>query len=589
MATNRQTWLRAGLSAGAVAAGVGAALVAGPGLASASAEDGSDRTAAGAAQDRTAAARSSARRAPAARAERPRPAAARTAIVTSAPDSPVSAAKSTGQVAARPASRPARVPVRINSAAGAASTETAVSTAPTIAVASAQAGNAGQASATRANVVGANAVVPADPGPIQSAILAAQAYIYGYPLMEYQRVRQTVGTVNTLYSLTSFANPDIDPIWKAIGGGKRPNTDTFYTLAELDLSNGPVVLSIPDMGDRYFSFQLTDPYTNVSGYIGSRTTGYGPGSYAITWTGGPQVDIPGAQTVLVPYSSMLALGRTLAGNEADQQAAIELINQYALSPTGGTVSPVIPIPKPGIAYLDAISAAMELNPPPAIDAPTLAAMAQIGVGPGMRVEDANLSFLSRAAADLAVRATAALLPLLTTLNQYVGAFQNRGWATPPPQIGNYGTDYLLRAGVAEVGLVANTPEEAVYSAGLLGANRFPLSGFGTGSYVLHFAPGEAPPVGAFWSVTVYNSNGNLVPNADRRYSVSSSRPDELVYRPDGSIDIIFAPRDPGDPGANWLKVPAGGGFSAYLRMYVPDESVLDGTWVAPPIERRWFG
>ena len=74
--------------------------------------------------------------------------------------------------------------------------------------------------AATANTTQARAVVPAVPGPIQSAILAAQAYIYGYPLMEYQRVRQTVGTLNTLYSLTSFANPDVDPIWLAIGGGK---------------------------------------------------------------------------------------------------------------------------------------------------------------------------------------------------------------------------------------------------------------------------------------------------------------------------------------------------------------------------------
>ena len=86
------------------------------------------------------------------------------------------------------------------------------------------------------------------PGLIKAAVIAAQAYIYGYPLMEYQRVRQTVGTVNTLYSLESFANPDLDPIWLSIGGGKRPNVDTFYSLAELDLSNGPVVLSNPGYG-----------------------------------------------------------------------------------------------------------------------------------------------------------------------------------------------------------------------------------------------------------------------------------------------------------------------------------------------------
>jgi hypothetical protein len=88
-------------------------------------------------------------------------------------------------------------------------------------------------------------------------------------------------------------------------------------------------------------------------------------------------------------------------------------------------------------------------------------------------------------------------------------------------------------------------------------------------------------------VTVYDSAGRLVPNAQQRYSVSSSRPDELVRRPDGSIDIIFAPHDPVDPGANWLKVPPGEGFSAYLRMYEPEQPILDGTWTAPAITRRW--
>jgi hypothetical protein len=565
MSACKNTWLQAGL----VAAGMGAALIAGPGIAAAYADDGADRSAAGPERASSSApARvpgTAGREAGSARTRTGTPAAGR-AVRPASALRPAAADISVPE----PVSRPDRV-------FRPSPTRAAETAAPVTVVASVPTANATAADATKA------AAVAKAPGPVRSAIAAAQAYIYGYPLMEYQRVRQTVGTVNTLYSLTSFANPDIDPIWTAIGGGKRPNTDTFYSLAELDLSNGPVVLSIPDMGNRYFSFQLTDPYTNVSGYVGSRTTGFGPGKYAITWSGGPQVDVPGAQTVVVPYASMLALGRTLAGGEADQQSAIALMKQYSLTPTGGTVSPVIAIPKPGLSYLDAISAAMELNPPPAIDAPILATMAQIGVGPGLRVADAGLSFFSRAAADIAVRATAALLPLLTTINQYAAALGNRGWATPSAEIGNYGTDYLLRAGVAEVGLVANTPEEAVYSAGLLSGNLLPLAGWGR-PYVLHFAPGEEPPVGAFWSVTVYDSAGQLVPNADHRYSVSSSRPDELVRRPDGSIDIVLSPGDPGDPGANWLKTPLGG-FNAYLRMYVPDQSVIDGAWKPPAIVR----
>lgn len=420
------------------------------------------------------------------------------------------------------------------------------------------------------------------PGPIRAAVAAAKAYIYGYPLLEYERVRATADELNTIYSLTSFANPDVEPIWRAIGGGKRPNVDTFYSVGELDLTDGPVVLSVPDMGTRYFSFQLTDPYTNVSGYIGSRTTGYGPGKYAITWTGGPHADVPGATVIEVPYASMLMLGRTLAGNIADQQTAIALMKQYTLTPTGAT-SPnnaIVPASSSSIDILNAMSEAMEQNPPPAEHAPELATLATIGVGPGLQVADAHLGALSTLAVDVAVKATAALLPSLAQLTQLVSAVQHRGWTIPNPNIGNYGTDYLLRAGVTEVGLLANTPDEAMYEPGLLGSYLLPLNGFS--KYTLHFDAGEAPPADAFWSVTVYDAQGYLVQNPERRYSVSSSRPEELVYQPDGSIDIVFARNDPHLSGTNWLATPPGG-FSAYLRIYVPEQSALDLAWLPPTI------
>ncbi|MBU3706360.1 MAG: DUF1254 domain-containing protein [Mycobacterium sp.] len=420
------------------------------------------------------------------------------------------------------------------------------------------------------------ATVPA-PGPLRAFGLAIQAYTYGYPLLEFERFRSAVPSLNTLTSFTTFAKPDTVPIW-------RPNTDTLYSRAVLDLADGPVVLSVPDMGDRYYSFQLNDPYTNVTSYIGSRTTGSGPGSYAIAWDGGPQTTVEGAQTVSVPYRSMMLLGRTLAGDEADQQQAVALMNQYRLAPTGAAGAPPAATPAPsGLDLLDAISAAMELHPPPARDAEQLAALAQIGVGAGLRVADANLGPLSRLAADLAVRTAEALLPILSALNQFGTAFRNGGWATPDPAIGNYGTNYELRAGVIYVGPWANTPEEAIYSAGLLDADRLPLNG--ANSYLLRFGPGDEPPADAFWSVTVYDENGALVANPQNRYSVSSSRPDELLRRPDGTVDIIFSRTDPGDAGANWLPVPDAP-FSAYLRMYVPSQAALDGSWTPPAIQRR---
>ena len=543
--------------AGVVAAGLGAAVLGGAALAQAAPANDSGSNSAvstshgGSARTKTTPAKAAA------------PPASRPAAATAAPAPVVGSITRVATRAPRSTGAPARIAPSLPAATDtAAPPESAQTTPAVVSTASAQ-----------ATFI----------GPVRAAITAAQAYIYGYPLMEYERVRQTVTSLNTIYSLTSFANPDVDPIWKAIGGGKRPNTDTFYSLAELDLSGGPVVLSIPDMGGRYFSFQLTDPYTNVVDYIGSRTTGAGPGTYAIVWSGGPQGSIPvGAQVVEVPYSSILMLGRTLAGDAADQQEAIALMGQYSLTPTGGT-PPAGPQPKPGLDYLDAISAAMAANPPPARDAAELATLARIGVGPGLTVAGAGLGPLSRLAADLAVKATAALLPALANLTQLVSAVQHRGWAIPDSAIGNFGTDYVLRAGVAQVGLIANTPDEAMYSSALLDSRLLPLNG--CSSYTLHFAPGQAPPSDAFWSVTVYDGDGNLVPNSENRYSVSSSRPDELVTRPDGSIDIIFSRTDPGDPTANWLPIPAGS-FGVYLRNYVPQQSALDGSWTPPGIQRR---
>jgi hypothetical protein len=236
----------------------------------------------------------------------------------------------------------------------------------------------------------------------------------------------------------------------------------------------------------------------------------------------------------------------------------------------------------GLAMLDAISAAMELNPPPGSDAAVLQAIARIGVGPGLRVVDAGLGPLARIAVDLAVRAGFAAASFRTASNQYLAALGNHGWAAPPSAIGNYGTDYKLRAGVFFVGPWANIRDEAIYLGGLLDQKLRPLNG--RNSYQIYFAPGQEPPTDAFWSVTVYDRDGGLVANSINRHSVSSSRPDELVRRPDGSILIILSRDDPGAATVNWLPVPSGS-FSAYMRLYLPHEPALDGRWQPPPITR----
>ena len=422
------------------------------------------------------------------------------------------------------------------------------------------------------------------PRPLEAAMLAAQAYLYGYPLLETERLQDEAPATNTLIALTSYVDPEQRLV-------VAPNVDTLYTLAYLDLSEGPVVLSHPDMGDRYFGFQLMDPYTNVVGYIGSRTTGSEAASYAIVWEDGPQGEIPpDAEVIVVPYADIWLLGRTAAGDEADQQEAVALMRQYSLAPPGEPptypiedfdTSTSAPLPT-GIAALDAISAAMVASPPPAGDADKLAELARVGVGPGLEVSDADLSPASEWAAQAAVRTISALLGPLVSVAQYAMAARNDGWASPDPAIGDYGTDYLLRAGVAKIGLGANTPEEAYYATAFLDENLRRLNG--RHSYQLHFEPGQEPPADAFWSITVYDSDGFLVPNEQEIYAVSSTGSGALVYQEDGSIDIVFSQEDPQDPTVNWIPVPDGA-FRVYLRVYVPQDAVLEGDWVAPGIER----
>ncbi|MCX2929686.1 DUF1254 domain-containing protein [Mycobacterium sp. CVI_P3] len=422
------------------------------------------------------------------------------------------------------------------------------------------------------------------PRPGEAALLAAQAYLYGYPLLEFNRLQAQAPSANTLLALTSYVDPSEHLV-------VAPNVDTLYTLAYLDLSEGPVVLSHPDMGDRYFVFQLMDPYTNVVGYVGSRTTGSEAETYAIVWADGPEGEIPpDALVITVPYADIWLLGRTLAGDEADQQEAVALMRQYSLTAPGGTATYPVedfptstsdPLPT-GLDALNAISDAMVASPPPQADADELAKLARIGVGPGLEVSDAGLSPVSQFAADVAVRAVAALLGPLVSISQFSTAARNDGWASPDPAIGDYGTDYLLRAGVAKIGLGANTPEEAYYATAFLDQNLRRLSG--RHSYQLHFDPGQEPPADAFWSITVYDSNGFLVPNDQNIYSVSSTGAGDLVYQEDGSIDIVFSTQDPQDPNVNWIPVPDGA-FRVYLRVYDPQEAVLEGSWVVPGIQR----
>jgi hypothetical protein len=154
-----------------------------------------------------------------------------------------------------------------------------------------------------------------------------------------------------------------------------------------------------------------------------------------------------------------------------------------------------------------------------------------------------------------------------------------GWSVTTEKVGRFGTDYLFRAAVARIGLGANLPEDAVYLMTRVDGNGQPLDG--RNRYVLRFAKGELPPARAFWSVTMYNSTQALVDNPIDRYTLGDR--DRMKFDADDSLPLYIQHASPGtDKESNWLPAPSDG-FNLKIRLYWPEDTVLDGTWTPPPV------
>ena len=417
--------------------------------------------------------------------------------------------------------------------------------------------------------------------PAEAGAVGQQAYLDGFPLLEFMRVRATATSVrcpdakgnapvNSLSNARRFATPASRTV-------VAPNVDTLYSIAHLDLGRGPVVLSHPDMRGRYFSFQLLDPYTNTIGYVGTRTTGAKAGRFAITWSGHRGRRVPGARVVRSKHRRLWLIGRTLAAGPADRRRAVRLMDRYSLAPPGGPrrfAAGCIPgRPKQaatptGAAVLRELARQRRRNPPPARDRAVV-----------RRIRSA--SGLSGAAHDALVASVESIGRLLPTIAKTTIANQaaaNRGWAIPQRNIGSYGTDYTFRAGVAALGLGANTREEAIYPTAYGDSTGAPLEG--GSSYRLVFP--KDPPNRAFWSLTLYDGDGYLVPNPQRRYAIGDSHP-PLHRKADGSVVVVLQRTRPTEPRVNWLPTPQGP-FRLNLRIYRPRASVLSGAWQPPPVD-----
>jgi hypothetical protein len=433
--------------------------------------------------------------------------------------------------------------------------------------------------------------------PVSAAQLGAAAYEYGFPLLESLRVRREMTSVkcpdeegNAPLNTFSHVSRFPDARFRTV---VRPNTDTLYSIAHLDLAQRPLLLRYPDMGSRYFSFAMLDAYTNVIATPGAREDGPRAAAVVIRLAGQDIGSAPrGAQIVTAPSRHVWIIGRTLAGDAADQRRAHSIMKRYTLTDLAGRVPQprtqctagkpsTFPTPTDGAAFVSSLNAALRQDTPPPRDSTLLAQLRPYGIGAGLSPEKAGLDPVTLAALYRGVSTKASLLPQESAAQALVAALQNDGWYTPPSHIGDYGIDYTYRAWIAKLGLGANTPDEATYPAGVTAGNGGLYDGSRT--YRLTFPKGMEPPSRYFWSLTMYDADGYLVDNELDRYSLGPSHP-PLLRRADGSVVIEIGHDKPTDRTLNWLPAPASGGFRLNLRLYGPSPAALDGRWTPPAVE-----
>ena len=405
------------------------------------------------------------------------------------------------------------------------------------------------------------------------------AVVQTLPLFEMMRMR--AATTARRHPTLGFAAPSADSFlrWvnqfththRRLGPDDKevvsPNNDTVYSNAWLDLSQGPVIIETPDMGDRYWTLGLLDAWTNPFAYVGRRTTGNRPQRTLVhgpAWHGAvpPGVTL----TIAAPGDDVWLIGRHLVEDDGPDAARVrESQDQMRLVRLDGSDAAMrvdtwidgrdAGVPAPGL-YRSIVDAALARNPPHAGE--------HLAWPPEVADLQASLP---------------AVYERLRTANQPHDL--GGGWAIPVMVRTHWGNDYGTRARIARNFIGALGVDEAMYPTAEVDANGDPLDG--SRSYELRFAPGQGLKVGAFWSLTMYRRSDCLfVANPIHRYSIGDRTPG-LLHDADGGLAIRLQAQDPG-PGINWLPTPADGLFYVVLRLYQPGADHLELRFAYPPIQ-----
>ncbi|MFD8571181.1 DUF1254 domain-containing protein [Streptomyces sp. NPDC059639] len=437
--------------------------------------------------------------------------------------------------------------------------------------------------------------------------LAAEAFVYGFPMVfnldEVSRfTREGMGSLpaapfNRFSHATDLAGPKDTFV--------SVNNDTVYSIAQIDLSGGPLVLSVPDTAGRYYVFQFVDAWTNNFAYVGRRATGTAAGTYLLTgpgWSG----DVPaGATRIPVPTTVASLVGRWACEGRDDLAAVRDLQRATGLEPLDPGTPPPAGLPEPHhevsgteLRFFEKLRTWMRAFPPSATDQDYQRRFAPLGLlddgdpyaAPSPDLERALTAGYREGKERVEHATTHGSSPeqngwrlTYDAFNYNLDFFETGTLDSAQWVIQDRATARTVRAASARAGLWGNHAYEAAYAMTWNDGDGDPLDG--ARSYTLRF--GTTPPVDAFWSITMYDlPDYYLVDNAIDRYSIGDRTPG-LHYDHDGSLTLHLQPERPTDPAAaaNWLPTPPGR-FRPVLRMYQPRPAVFDGSYVLSPITRK---
>jgi hypothetical protein len=396
---------------------------------------------------------------------------------------------------------------------------------------------------------------------------------------------------NTLASIARVFTPQD----KAV---QSPNSDTPYSFLYLDLRAEPLVLTVPPIDNRrYFSIQLIDAYTFNFDYIGSRTTGNGGGDFLVAgphWKGEAPANVK--KVIRAETDLVIATYRTQLFEPADIENVKNVQNGYKVQPLSrflGTPAPTSPpaidfiMPltresqKSSLQFFNVLNFVLQFCPTHPSETELMARLATIGVGAGKTIDVDALSPEMKAALEGGIADAWAEFEALKTR-------MDAGEVTSGDVFGTreyLKNNYLYRMTAAVLGIYGNSKDEAMYPVYNVDADKVKLDG--ANRYVLRFAPGQLPPVNAFWSLTMYELPSSLLSdNPLNRYLLNSTMMPQFTRDADGGLTFDVQHESPGkDNEANWLPAPKGPFWMA-MRLYWPKTEALEGKWTAPPLKRR---